>query len=71
MEIGPNDGKAGRDHNSVGFVEIYRILALQDAIFIGTEPFARVKQPVSACVLSRRRLYHIDFKQIHQHGIEL
>ena len=43
MEFGSLDGGEDGEHNGVDFVEISKMSAMQDAFFIETEPFDRVR----------------------------
>ena len=44
MEFGSLHGVPNDEHNGVGFVEISKILAIQDIIFFGTQQFDGVYQ---------------------------
>ncbi len=42
MECGSLGGAGNVEHNAVGFVQISKIFAMQDAFFIGAEPSDKV-----------------------------
>ncbi len=46
MKFGLSDGRQDDVHTGIGFVEISKILAMQDAIFFEPEPFDKVYNAV-------------------------